>query len=234
MKKKKTHSNEIMKPHFKFIYTRKLFLNCKLLTMSSLQIIKTLTETIFHSKQSLALGVYIKSFRQSQIMIQFAICRVIRVKTVLLVIIITVKTMPLEVRWQFQYILIIIGILDLFKARKTTSKKWRTLSRKELFLWCKRMNRTPIIIYLGQVHVLKFSRKTLPMTYGKGSKIVRGCHFDRTRKLLSFKLLDKKRSIISVAYIIYISPILQCLHGAFNLTVTTHLDVLSVLDEMEV
>jgi hypothetical protein len=85
MKKKKTHSNEIMKPHFKFIYTRKLFLNCKLLTMSSLQIIKTLTETIFHSKQSLALGVYIKSFRQSQIMIQFAICRVIRVKTVLLV-----------------------------------------------------------------------------------------------------------------------------------------------------
>ena len=41
MKKKKTHSNETMKPHFKFIYTRKLFLNCKLLTMSSLQIIKT-------------------------------------------------------------------------------------------------------------------------------------------------------------------------------------------------
>ena len=40
-KKKKTHSNETMKPHFKFIYTRKLFLNCKLLTMSSLQIIKT-------------------------------------------------------------------------------------------------------------------------------------------------------------------------------------------------
>ena len=25
MKKKKTHSNETMKPHFKFIYTRKLF-----------------------------------------------------------------------------------------------------------------------------------------------------------------------------------------------------------------
>ena len=69
MRKKKTHSNETMKPHFKFIYTRKLFLNCKLLTMSSLQIIKTLTETIFHSKQSLALSVYIKSYRQNQIMI---------------------------------------------------------------------------------------------------------------------------------------------------------------------
>jgi hypothetical protein len=41
LKKKKTHSNETMKPHFKYIYTRKLFLNCKLLTMSSLQIIKT-------------------------------------------------------------------------------------------------------------------------------------------------------------------------------------------------
>jgi hypothetical protein len=38
------------------------------------------------------------------------------------------------------------------------------------------------------------------------------CH--RTRKLL-FKLLDKKRSIISVASIIYISPILQYLNGAF-------------------
>jgi hypothetical protein len=32
--------------------------------------------------------------------------------------------------------------------------KWRTLSRKELFLRCTRMNRTPIIIYLGQVRVL--------------------------------------------------------------------------------
>jgi hypothetical protein len=50
------------------------------------------------------------------------------------------------------------------KGRKTTSMKWRTLSRKELFLRCTRMNRIPIIIYLGQVHVLKFSRKTLPMT----------------------------------------------------------------------
>jgi hypothetical protein len=48
------------------------------------------------------------------------------------------------------------------------------------------------------------------------------------------KLLDKKRSIISVASIIYISPILQCLNGALNLTETTHLDILSVLDEMEV
>ena len=72
------------------------------------------------------------------------------------------------------------------------------------------------------------------ITYGKGSKIVHGCYFDRTRKLLSFKLLDKKRSIISVASIIYISPILQCLNGALNLTETTHLDILSVLDEMEV
>ena len=52
--------------------------------------------------------------------------------------------------------------------------------------------------------------------------------------ILSFKLLDKKRSIISVASIIYISPILQCLNGALNLTETTHLDILSVLDEMEV
>ena len=51
------------------------------------------------------------------------------------------------------------------------------------------------------------------ITYGKGSK------------LLSFKLLDKKRSIISVASIIYISPILQCLNGALNLTETIHLDI---------
>ena len=65
------------------------------------------------------------------------------------------------------------------------------------------------------------------ITYGKGSKIVHGCYFDRTRKLVSFKLLDKKRSIISVASIIYISPILQCLNGALNLTETTHLDILS-------
>ena len=72
------------------------------------------------------------------------------------------------------------------------------------------------------------------ITYGKGSKIVHGCYFDRTRKLLSFKLLGKIRSIISVASIIYISPILQCLNGALNLTETTHLDILSVLDEMEV
>ena len=36
MKKKKMHSNETMKPHFKYNYKRKLFLNCKLLTMSSL------------------------------------------------------------------------------------------------------------------------------------------------------------------------------------------------------
>ena len=71
------------------------------------------------------------------------------------------------------------------------------------------------------------------ITYGKGSKIVHG-YFDPTRKLLSFKLLDKKRSIISVASIIYISPILQCLNGALNLTETTHLDILSVLDEKEV
>jgi hypothetical protein len=42
------------------------------------------------------------------------------------------------------------------------------------------------------------------ITCGKRSKIVHGCYFDRTRKLL-FKLLDKKRSIISVASIIYIS-----------------------------
>ena len=115
--------------------------------------------------------------------------------------------------------------------------KWRTLSRKELFLRCIWMNRIPIIIYLGQVHVLKFSRDTTDdwgITYGKGSKIVHGCYFDRTRKLLSFKLLDRKRSIISVASIIYISPILQCLNGALNLTETTHLDILSVLDEMEV
>ena len=72
------------------------------------------------------------------------------------------------------------------------------------------------------------------ITYGKGSKIVHGCYFDRTKKLLSFKLLDKKRSIISFASIIYISPILQCLNGALDLTKTTHFDILSVLDEMEV
>jgi hypothetical protein len=50
--------------------------------------------------------------------------------------------------------------------------------------------------------------------FPQGSKIVHGCYFDRTRTLLSFKLLDRKRSIISVASIIYISPILQCLNGA--------------------
>jgi hypothetical protein len=60
-----------------------------------------------------------------------------------------------------------------------------------------------------------------------------GCYFDRTRQLLSFKLLDRKRSIISVASIIYISPILQCLNGALDLTKTTHFDILSVLDEMD-
>ena len=97
------------------------------------------------------------------------------------------------------------------------------------------MNRTPIIIYLGQVHVLtKDTTDDWGITYGKGSKIVHGRYFDRTRKLLSFKLLDEKRSIISVASIIYISPILQCLNGALNLTETTHLDILSVFDKMEV
>jgi hypothetical protein len=34
--------------------------------------------------------------------------------------------------------------------------------------------------------------------------------------------------------LIQFSPILQCLNGALNLTETTHLDILSVLDEMEV
>jgi hypothetical protein len=43
------------------------------------------------------------------------------------------------------------------------------------------------------------------MTYGKGNKIVRGCYFDRTRKLLSFKLLDKKRSIMSHGQLFHVS-----------------------------
>ncbi|CAC5391636.1 unnamed protein product [Mytilus coruscus] len=74
------------------------------------------------------------------------------------------------------------------------------------------------------------------VTYVKGSKVVRGLYFDQTKKLLSYKLLDKKHfnSIISIASVIYISPTLQCsTHGTLSLLETTHLDILLVLDEME-
>jgi hypothetical protein len=56
-------------------------------------------------------------------------------------------------------------ILDLFKARKTTSMKWRTLSRKELFLRCTRMNRTPNyylpMFILSHVHLSFSSRNKM-------------------------------------------------------------------------
>ncbi|CAC5411678.1 unnamed protein product [Mytilus coruscus] len=72
------------------------------------------------------------------------------------------------------------------------------------------------------------------VTYVKGSKVVRGLYFDQTKKLLSYKLLDKKHSIISIASVIYISPTLQCsTRCTLSLLETTHLDILSVLDEME-
>lgn len=72
------------------------------------------------------------------------------------------------------------------------------------------------------------------VTHTMGSNVVRGYYFNQTKNgSLSYKLMDKKCAVIAVASVIYILPTLQCHRGVLKLPETTHLDILSVLDEME-
>jgi hypothetical protein len=115
-----------------------------------------------------------------------------------------------------------LGVRFIRVRRKNSS--FRDKVRHFILVVFRALNRSRIPVIINRYWKCHLTSNGIVFTAinGKGSKIVHGCYFDRTRKLVSFKLLDKKRSIISVASIIYISPILQCLNGALNLTETTH------------
>jgi hypothetical protein len=49
-KKEKRKKSIQMKPHFKFIYTRKLFLNCKLLTIADNKNMSTISMKMWKKK----------------------------------------------------------------------------------------------------------------------------------------------------------------------------------------
>ncbi|CAC5371794.1 unnamed protein product [Mytilus coruscus] len=74
------------------------------------------------------------------------------------------------------------------------------------------------------------------VSFRKNTKIIRGQYFksDLNRSKLSYKLIRRKKAIVPEASVIYISPQLR-VNSRFALTFpeTVHLDILSVLDEME-
>ncbi|CAC5405674.1 unnamed protein product [Mytilus coruscus] len=74
------------------------------------------------------------------------------------------------------------------------------------------------------------------VSFRKNTKIIRGQYFksDLNRSELSYKLIRRNQAIVPEASVIYISPQLR-VNSRFALTLpeTVHLDILSVLDEME-
>jgi len=72
-------------------------------------------------------------------------------------------------------------------------------------------------------------------SFEKNSNIIRGLYFEsfKTKSGLSYKLLKDKRAIVPSASVIYISPQLKLTRGVLKLSENVHLDILSILNEME-
>ena len=71
--------------------------------------------------------------------------------------------------------------------------------------------------------------------YTAGTHVVRGLYFDRIDNHgLKYKLIKRKSAIVPAKSILYICSDVIVSNGTFQMCESTHLDVLSVMNEIDI
>ena len=71
--------------------------------------------------------------------------------------------------------------------------------------------------------------------YAVGTHVIRGLYFDKIDNIgLKYKLIRRKIAIVPTQSILYICSEVVVSNGTFQMSEPTHLDILSVMDEIEI